>query len=104
VMHFTYDEAHRRLTTRDTLPAKDSVAYDPAGNVTSTTSRRGYQTTQEYDALNRLVTRRTGAVIYPSDAASQARKFPYFGSGGFVYDPLFDPTATPPDLVVRGDT
>ncbi|MCU0649220.1 MAG: hypothetical protein MUF00_14570 [Gemmatimonadaceae bacterium] len=46
--------------------AYDSTEYDAAGNVVATRSRRGHFVRMTYDGLNRLLTRITDPVTYPS--------------------------------------
>ena len=64
VTRFAYDGAGRKV--RETAPdgQKDTTAYDPAGNITWTRSRRGIQSWMQYDALNRITRRIVDSVSY----------------------------------------
>jgi len=53
---YKYDRLHRLVARRpwaDSLPVKDSTAYDAAGNVKKTITRRGITITHAYDSRNR---------------------------------------------------
>ncbi len=51
---FVYDNMDRLYTRTDSLLHTESYQHDPNGNVTQYTDRRGYITSYQYDALNRL--------------------------------------------------
>lgn len=85
-----YDAAGRTVAEWAPDNQVDSTYYDPAGNVIKVRTRRHSRfadtTRMEYDALNRLTSRRTAAVSYASRtggiasgnfAASSAENVPY---------------------------
>ncbi|HEX6042345.1 RHS repeat-associated core domain-containing protein [Longimicrobium sp.] len=80
----TYDRAGRMLTRKKSGVGAESFVYDPAGNVTSTTTPRGHTISMEYDVLGRLVRRGVPAA---TDAAgcpplwSSCPRFPYYSTG-----------------------
>lgn len=54
----------------------DTLTYDPAGNVVSTTSRRNLTVRTAYDALNRVITRTTPAVTYARTWCNECKNMP----------------------------
>jgi YD repeat-containing protein len=69
ISRWGYDRANRVVA--DTAPDTrvEMRAYDRAGNVTTTVTRRGHSITMAYDALNRLTRRRTPSVTYDTTRA-----------------------------------
>lgn len=87
---YTYDLLNRKRT-ETAHGFTQQWDYDPAGNVTRTVSRRQHVLTMAYDALNRVVSRTSGAVIYPVERCHGCvsnymnvapPRFPYFGQLG----------------------
>ncbi|HEX8361042.1 MAG TPA: RHS repeat-associated core domain-containing protein [Longimicrobium sp.] len=73
-----YDEV-RDTTINAEL--KDSVLYDPAGNVRRSVTRRGHELVMEYDALNRLTRRIIPEVTYPEATAALEGSYPRYSQG-----------------------
>lgn len=67
---YRYDPAYRETQEIDPLGVADVYQYDPAGNRTLWTTRRGLLVSSTYDALNRLHTRTTPEVLYNQLTAS----------------------------------
>jgi RHS repeat-associated protein len=71
ITRFEYDRAGRKRAEIAADGARDSTYYDPAGNVETAVTRRGYRITMTYDALNRLRTRSVpGTITAPRFASS----------------------------------
>jgi RHS repeat-associated protein len=66
---YTYDRAGRKETETDGT-VTHRYAYDPAGNVHTWTTPRGYPVKSTYDALGRIVRRTVPAVTYPRECPS----------------------------------
>lgn len=108
-MTWVYDGAHRVRTASSMTGASDVTTYDAAGNAITATNRRGKVTRMSYDVLNRLTMRITDSVSYAPQAGTLPEvvrapvKFPYYAPG-FAYDWRANSGATPPPLVLWGDT
>ncbi|HYW13386.1 MAG TPA: RHS repeat-associated core domain-containing protein, partial [Longimicrobium sp.] len=67
---YTYDRAGRKETETDGS-VTHRYAYDPAGNVHTWTTPRGYPVKSTYDALGRILRRTVPAVTYARECPSQ---------------------------------
>jgi RHS repeat-associated protein len=65
-MSWVYDLASRAVLETASDSRQERWTYDPAGNVTADSSRRGNTITMTYDALDRVATRVLPAVSYAS--------------------------------------
>jgi YD repeat-containing protein len=101
VTGYRYDPAYRVIHEVDPLGFMDSSKYDPAGNRTTWTTRRGLAVTSSFDRLNRLSQKVTPAVTYPQGTNPGIGTFPWApyanSTGGytiaadtatFTYDPV----------------
>lgn len=79
---YTYDRANRQKArwVSGPTPSADSVAYDPAGNVVTSYTRRGHVITMQYDALGRLLNRNVPAEVLP-ERIFVGRSFPFYSDG-----------------------
>lgn len=76
---YRYDRAHRLVAEVAPDSARDSTAYDPAGNPVAQVTRRGDTLRMTYDALSRLTLRITPAKSYVYFATAPATwHFPFY--------------------------
>lgn len=67
---WTYDKANRQVTEKAPDLAKDSLVYDPSGNVIATITRRGFSIATQFDSLNRMTSRIDPPVTYAAETYS----------------------------------
>jgi hypothetical protein len=112
IMRWTYDELGRKITQQDPRGGQDAWHYDLASNDTAWTTRdKGKRIVTQFDALNRAIVCVTPGDTVPTQTKTlgpvfplntELAKFPHFAPR-FTYDPVTDPDATPPDLVIPLD-
>jgi RHS repeat-associated protein len=72
-----YDRLNRRVAEIATDGAVDSTTYDGNGNAVNTMDRRGYSSTAQFDALDRLRARIKPLVVY-KDTVMSGWTFPLY--------------------------
>ena len=85
---FTYDIAHRRLTTADPEGRAQTVTYDSNGNVKTATDGEGISAQYVLDPLNRVIEERHPFVIENIRPETDNELTQRTLVTGYVYDPV----------------
>ncbi len=81
-----YDALNRVTQQKDAGTGWTTLTYDPAGNVTTTQTARGFSITATYDAANRVIQR----VVPQATFSSSTCNYPVFGAGCQYSFPILD--------------
>jgi len=92
---WTYDKANRRVTEKAPDLAKDSLVYDPSGNVIATITRRGFTISAQFDSLNRITSKIEPPVTYTAETyAIWPWHYPLYHTFGGIGLPIPGDTAS----------